>query len=1487
MSSPSGRTMPRSRTRNRHPKGSRPRYPQNNDTNVIPSSSDLYSRMTLNSPGQDSFRRNVTSNTRDPTPEKIRDLLPEYDDAIYNLLRKGYTFGDLVELFNLDKYVLRDTFEKMNLNIVVQRSNRTLNKPDSKDHTYNLRNTGALGDIPGFGRNESDDSDFQSFSVEPDHILHEKSEAEQTLEKNEHPLNMTYTSSEDTNNGNKKTSMVFPSKPAGMQHLLAPTAPAAVLAHSKESKEKDMQATNTQQVPAQEINTGENNNNGIVIRKETDRDPTETDIATKDSTQEENKSIITSDNKLTLDNQILGNNVTKKESEVQDIAQTTKISSPTATEGESDKVENVVDTPTVVVAPKTVKETPSTAVSKSIESFNEERMAASEKEMENIFPINGIITEPSPIAPEVPENDIKGTSTATSNELHTGQSTVPVSENGTNEESQIQPDARSLKSAATKTVAENVEPVHTIENKVINNEKTTAPNILSSMASESESLERLSEINRSEKGYNGLDENYEDIAEEQDQPMDNDEYYDSDTPLSCMQVYKVGNAVDNQYTEIFDKSKTTETNDIDEDSVTDQISNEENAPANNHLSDPIVTENTNGDQLTEPIGTEDIDTKGNDVHYGDSSAKSRAKQHPNSAAAKEIEELLQRSYPFNLSSIDVKAEGEPAFENREPDEDANFEVSTQDNVVPETEIVNDHNRKQIESAKSKFLGHVSNFRHRQTNDLKLLKKMWKKQPNPCLLFREKAHFRKILFEIRSLAKDIQQFGNTMEYDYSHGLKGTKITTQHKSKPIVNDANPPDGTFKMTKKEKAALTKRNIEVNLNSIPIASTSEPNEKDGTKQPTTKNRSRKSSVGNSKLKQKGYIAPKNNTNSSVFGITPLYATQQTKPIPKPTEVYTNKIPTYDGPLMPTNMPNKQQTWSKNPFNNNPEGVNMFRSHNSDTHNMITYNNTAMGKTIDNDSNTTQLISKKRDEKKSKVPNQIIREMPLENKSVLPNNMKNAHDSSATSSLTTTADDNKPTHKQNLTLSSEDEIRSNEMFTKKLNKFIDETHRDIDQYDKKGNLPSITAHHSLHKKPTYSPIIAPDQRQNSNYFNAQTVSTNVDGVSVKKMSRRLLKQQREARLNNAQLQGHQMGEEHREIGKPSQRLEGEPAPQQLEIENRRQGSSLNRTTNQPGENEDKKSGYPSHFDGNLSQIQGTVNTNTRPGQQTPQETTRTDAGLTQAPTRHVARKNVRASRFSTEQALGTDAKPSRFSSEQGPRTDAKPSRFSSEQTPRTDAKPSRFSSEPVSKKDERPSRFSPELTELKNATPSELPYQPTGKEGETLNHNMNRNENQHASQQVRRTISSLDREPNTDIRRLQTLDNSRYQNNNASQPTFLPGVRSANHNMAPLPQNSRGYRPPLSGPSSRYSNSVEDRSLTGQSEGQSQMKRLSQVATENAQPKRNFNDISNPLMDQPLQPVTKRPNLSDTNQNRGEWDNKDESRIVDNSFIQLSKVCK
>ncbi|KAG0672078.1 hypothetical protein C6P45_004093 [Maudiozyma exigua] len=1440
--------MPRSRTRNRHPKGSRPRYPQSNDT---PSSSDLYSRMTLNSTGQDSFRRNVTSNTRDSTAEKIRDLLPEYDDAIYNLLRKGYTFGDLVELFDLDKYILRDTFEKRELNIVVQRSNRTLNKPDSKDHTYNLRNTGALGEIPGFGRNESHDSDFQSSSIEPDHILPEKPGADQIPEKNEHLLGMTYTSPEVTDNGNKKTSMVFPSKPAGMQQLVAPTAPTApavVLAHSKERNEKDIQATDTQQVPVQEINTEQYSNSGSVIRNEALRDRPKANIAKKDSTQGENKSKTTSDNKVTLDNQSLGNNVTIKESQVQDIAQTTKIVSPTMT-----AVENVVDTPSAVVASKIVDETPSTAVSKSIESFNDERMAVSEKEMENIFPINGIITEPSAIAPEVPGNNIKDTPTATSNELHTDQSTVPVLENRTNEESEIQTDVRSHERAATKSVTENVEAVHAIENKVVDNERMTIPSILSSMVLKSEPFERLSEINRRKKGYNGLDEKYEDIAEEQDQPMYNDEYYDSDTPLSCMQVYKEGKSVDDQYMKVSDTSKTTETNDIDENLGTDQISNEENAPASNRISSPILMESTSGDHLTEPIGTENVDTKRNDVHYGDGSVKSRTKQHPDTAAAREIEEMLQRSYPFNLSSIDVKAEGEPAFENREPDEDVTFEVSTHDKVVRETEIDNDHNRKQVESAKSAFLGHVSNFGRRQTSDLKLLKKMWKKQPNPRLLFREKADFRKILFEIRSLAKDIQQFGNTMEYDYSHGLKETKIAKQPKSKPIVRDVNRTDGTPKMTTKEKAALTKGSIKVNLNGIPIASTSEHNVQNGIKQQTTRNRSRKSLVGNSKLKQKGYIAPKNKTNSSVFGITPLYATQQTKLIPKPTEVDNNKIPTYNGSIIPRNMPNKQQAWSTNPFNNNPEEFNMFRSQNNDTHNTITYNNTAMGRMIDSDCNTTLPIAKKGSQTKSKVPNQTIREMPLENKNVIPN-VKNTHDSSATNSFTITADDNKPTHKQNLTLSSGDEIRPNEMFTKKLNKFINETHHDIDQYNKNGNVLSVTAHPSLPKNPDYSPIIALDQGQNSNYFNAQTVSTNVDGVSVKKMSRRLLKQQRAARLNNAQLQGHQMGEVHGEIGRPSQRLEGEPAPQQLEIENGRQGSSLNRITNQPGENEDKNPVYPPNFDRNLSQIQGNVNTNTRPGQQTPHEITRTDIGQIHAPTRQIARKNVRTSSFS------------------------------SEQTPRTDAKPSRFSSEQISKTYWRPSRFSPELTELKNATPDELSYQPTGKLAETLNHNMNRNENQQAGQQVRRTISNLDLEPNIDIRRLQTLDNSRHPNNNTGQSMFLPGVRSANRNMAHLPQITRGYRPQPSGPSSRYSNSLEDISLTGESEGQSQMKRLSQVTTENAQPKRNFNGISNPLMDQPLKPVTKRRNLSKTDQNRGEWDSKDESRIVDNSFIQLSK---
>ncbi|SMN20753.1 hypothetical protein, no similarity [Maudiozyma saulgeensis] len=131
MSRHSSGASRRARSRGRTTKSTRPRrYPR--DIPVV--SSSLYDRINIPV-------TNANETRSFGTPEILKQLTPAFEDAIYNLLRKGFTFGDLVHLFKVDRYTLRNVFERLNLNIIIQRSNRSFEHQQYLAERATLENT--------------------------------------------------------------------------------------------------------------------------------------------------------------------------------------------------------------------------------------------------------------------------------------------------------------------------------------------------------------------------------------------------------------------------------------------------------------------------------------------------------------------------------------------------------------------------------------------------------------------------------------------------------------------------------------------------------------------------------------------------------------------------------------------------------------------------------------------------------------------------------------------------------------------------------------------------------------------------------------------------------------------------------------------------------------------------------------------------------------------------------------------------------------------------------------------------------------------------------------------------------------------------------------------------------------------------------------------------------------------------------------------------
>lgn len=1401
MSSPSGRAIPRSRNRSRHRKGSRSRsrYPSTNNRNTTPPSADLYSRIHLNPTGHDSFRRNDTPRSKDSTQETIRKLLPEYEDALYSLLRKGYTFGDLVELFNLDKYILRDAFEKRELNIIVQRSNRTLQKSDPQLVIRNLRNSGALGGLPSFGETEPYDADLKSASTEPDHTPGENHTVYQNPEVNSHPLNISDASLKDTNNDYKKTPIRFSSKAAGMQHI-GSTTPATILANSIVVKEKDILTNDTMRNLAMETSIEDSNGGTNVARKESVSDDTDSYPAQEDTVQENDPPIIATDNKVTRDNETFQSNTVTAEPVKQDMMNTTENVNPATTEPEPAEAENnVVDALSTALKVDTskvsrkVNETPSTAVSESIENFNEDRMATAEREIDKDFPLYDTVNTTSRLMADVPENSIEPTPAVINNESTDIEYSVSVSHT-TNEEQQIQTDDSAPKNSIVKIISEKVKPLHTLVNNKIKNERTTA--------SESEDFKGPSSTKRTENEYNGLDDTYDDIPLQENKPMDQDKFYDSDTPLSRLQVYKEDEYTDDRYMEVSDLRKTTEHNDFDKNAITEEISNDKNWKQSNERPSDI-----------------DIEVE-NDNRDKNIAVNSHIKQYPKNNVSKEIEELLQRNYPFNLSTIDLKNEGEITVANNQSGENNNVEELVQDNSVPETETDTLDNEKETTIERSKFLTQLSDFEQSHRSGLQLLKKAWEGQSNPSIIFDSSDHFKKIIGTLRGLAKDIQQFGDSMEFDYSHPIKDTKTTMKSRSEAVIKQEGQIDSVFKLTRKQRAGLTKSNFKVNPNSLLVVPPSELDGQNRIRQPVRRSHTRKPHNGNLNSKQTENIPIQNTSAASVFEINPLYSTQQTQPIPKTTAIHTNNHPIHDNMVrLPERVPDQQlQTHTKNPFYDTTQQIGMPNSQIGDNH--INTNNINIGikKMTKYGSSNSQTITKRYDHTEAHVPNHAAREPPRENKNVLSEKGENTQNTSAITSFSSHANNSLLPHQQNATPSGNNEKDETEIFTKKLNKFRGETQRGIDQISKNDNAPIVPAHNSFPQKPDNSPVIIPKQRQDLHYLDAQNASSNIRGVPAKMMSRRSLKQQRAARKNNAQFLGDRKDAVHGMSEKSSYTIAGQPPPRLHEMANKRQGLQPDKIPNQPNQRERR---------------------------------------------RYLQASNVVISQLQHQQHVTGVATPN-------------------------------------------------EPPELRSVKPGQSLQQSTDQEIVRLNYDPNRNLSQQPAQQIGRANPRPIRLSDSSTGPSQTSDDYRNVNNTPGQSIGLLGVRGINHNVIPSPQSTQtniepglhpahrdiitntlplprkrgryGQVPPR--PSSRYSNSYINRQSMGFTERHSQMGYPSQVSLGSLQPKRNYNNISNPSMDEPLSSAPKRRNSPQDNQTAANWDNKDESQIVDNSFIQLSKVC-
>lgn len=99
-------------------------------------------------------------NRTSETSEILKELTPEYEEAVYNLLRKGYTFGDLVYLFDLDRYTLRNVFESLSLNIIVQKSSKSTSDEECRTERTTLENTNSFDPIlrskPPLGQSQND-----------------------------------------------------------------------------------------------------------------------------------------------------------------------------------------------------------------------------------------------------------------------------------------------------------------------------------------------------------------------------------------------------------------------------------------------------------------------------------------------------------------------------------------------------------------------------------------------------------------------------------------------------------------------------------------------------------------------------------------------------------------------------------------------------------------------------------------------------------------------------------------------------------------------------------------------------------------------------------------------------------------------------------------------------------------------------------------------------------------------------------------------------------------------------------------------------------------------------------------------------------------------------------------------------------------------------------------------------------------------------------
>ena len=1426
MSSPSGRAIPRSRNRSRRPRGSRPRYTLHNERGNTPPAADLYSRMHLTSPGQNSSHRSDLARSRDSTAATIAKLLPEYDDAIYNLLRKGYTFGDLVELFHLDKYILRDSFEKRGLNIIVQRSNRTMPNFDHQPVTYNLRNSGALGEVPGLGGNESYGADFTSSSVEPDNIISENLTISGAQETDNHPLNNGDTSPKDTDNDRKKNLMKFPSKPAGMQHILSPTTPA-----------NDMIQT-----PTEETNVEDSNGDNNVAQKELMPDHTLSNLTEEDTIQENDITTIAPDNAITQKFEIPTNNTVIIDPVKQDVIHTTEITNPTTTEPKTIEPENeVVDTADISsveetnTVPKKVQEPHFPSASDSIQHFNEERMAASEREAQENFAIYGIIDTTTATVTNVPENNIELTPTVITNKLGDVESGEPTAV----DDFQIQTNDNSA-----NMTSKNIEPIHTLNENEIGNGKVNDANIPSPTESERENVKSLSSAKRNEQHYNGLNDTHDDIPQQEDQPMDHDKFYDSDTPLSCMQVYKEDDSVDDQYMEASAPDPSKETNDFDENMVAEELPNGNDR------------KQSNGHHSNVDKQIENVQTNENDDHDENIAVNPHTKHYPDNNAAKEIEALLQSSYPFNLSTIDMKNEGEVIVANKQSDEDNNANELAQDNVEHVTEADTLDQEKEITKRRSKFAMQLSEFERSQRNGLELLKKVWNDKPNPSINFHNDGHFRSIVRKLRGLAREIQQFGNTMEFEHSHGTKNTKVTKQPRSKAIIKQETQVQGLSKLTKKQRAELAKNNFEVNPNIITVVPPSELGGQNISKQPVVKGNTKKARNENLKSKQKENKPIQNLSTASVFEINPLYTAPQTQPIAKTSIVQTNSRPIHNNPIKsPEVIPEqKLQASAKNPFYdttkqinapNNQIGLNHINPNNVDTRMEKVVNN-------DNSNNSTETVVYGKDHIGSHIPNQTRSELPRENSNLIAKTNGNTQNILTTSSFSSEANNNISVPQQNVIPSNNNEVRTAEIFTKKLNKYIGETPRDIDQFPKGNNTPIVQVHNSLPQRPNNPPITTRQQGQDPHYANLQTASTTVRGVPAKKMSRRLLKQQRAARQNISQPQENPKGTVQGVYGQPGYATTVQPLPQSSETTNGRQGPAPDRISNQPYQGERSRYIQPSNVNDNQLQ----------------QQPASTFSGPSQ----------------SQQPTVDTNTKLTEPAPQPNPRTDV-----ASNQLP-------------------------PQSTDFRSTRLEQHFNQNTSKEITRPNYDPIRNAGRlPVDQQVGRADLGPNREPSSNTGEFKTSDGNRNVTNALAQSTGLSSFRGVtNNNVLPLPRNRKtnidsaihrsrreiiSNKQPLSRKKgryqqarpvtpSRYSNSYINRQPTGLAEGQSKTEYPSQVPSGNFQPKRDFSSISNPSMNEPLQPAPKKPDLPQDNQTGGEWDRKDESRIVDNSFIQLSKVC-